>query len=270
LTGVYAGYAELIGSVGFSFSLPGVPLALRAEAGLGSGGAGAAVDTGGGLLRKANAGLVWNFDAAMTLSATAGRVNSQGPFQAREVRLALGVQGWDGVPRGTAAEAGVATLAWNAWAVSTGLAHYVHMVRDDGGRPGLGLTALKAERVLEGPWRLIGQAGIAVSGNGGGYASGQLGMGWLGGSKTDDLWRVGGEVTLGAAGGGAVKVAGGLIGQAQLQARRSLSPDWAIQADWGWLRNRQGSLSTPFVGLTAVYSFSRLEGLRERQGHSAL
>jgi hypothetical protein len=56
-------------------------------------------------------------------------------------------------------------------------------------------------------------------------------------------------------------VGGGLIGQAQWQLRRSLSRDWSLQAEAGWLRSRQGTLSTPFAGLSAVYAFSRLQGL---------
>ena len=79
---------------------------------------------------------------------------------------------------------------------------------------------------------------------------------WL----ADTGWRLGAEASVGAAGGGAVKVGGGLVAQAQLQARYSLSPQWALQADAGWLRSRQGSLSSPLLGLSAVVSFSRLQG----------
>ena len=57
-----------------------------------------------------------------------------------------------------------------------------------------------------------------------------------------------------------VRVGGGEIGQAQMQARYALSPEWALQADAGWLRSKQGTLASPFVGLSAVYSFSRLQG----------
>ena len=80
------------------------------------------------------------------------------------------------------------------------------------------------------------------------------------GRLADTGWRLGGEASVGAAGGGAVKVGGGLVVQAQLQARYSLRPQWALQADAGWLRSgRQGSLSSPLLGLSAVYSFSRLQ-----------
>lgn len=260
LTSAYAGYAELIGSLGMQYS-PIPALALRAEAGLGSGGAGSLIDSGGGLLRKASVGASLNLGSSLSVAASLGRVASQGRFQANEARLELGLRGFDLVPRGTA-PAGTLPLGeygWAPWTLSSVYAHYARMTRDAGGRPALGLTALKVERELDAHWRVIGQAGIGVDGNAGGYATGQLGLGWLTAASADPAWRFGAEASLGAAGGGGVNVGGGLIGQAQLQARTALSPEWSLQADAGWLRSRNGALSSPFVGISAVYSFSRLQ-----------
>ncbi len=260
LTAAYAGYAELIGSLGVQYS-PMSALALRAEAGLGSGGAGSLVESGGGLLRKASVGASLNLVSNLTVAASVGRVASQGRFQANEARLELGLRGYDLVPRGAAPASTmpIAGYAWAPWTLSSVYAHYARMVRDTGGRPALGLTAIKVERELDAHWRVVGQAGIGVGGNAGGYATGQLGLGWLTAAVADPAWRFGAEASLGAAGGGGVNVGGGLIGQAQLQARRALSPDWSLQADAGWLRSRSGSLSSPFVGISAVFSFSRLQ-----------
>ncbi len=275
LTQDYAGYAELMGGLGLQAALPlGMPLSLRVEAALGSGGAGAALDTGGGLLRKLSAGLSWQVLPQLSLTALAGRVSSPGPFQAREARLELAWRGWDALPgestpyasRNTSLDTShdtgplPATLGWVPWSLSAGWAHYGRMTRDDGSQPGLGLALLKLERALDPHWHLLGQAGIATHGGAGGYATGQLGLGWLTGRLADTGWRLGAEASVGAAGGGAVKVGGGLVAQAQLQARYSLSPQWALQADAGWLRSRQGSLSSPLLGLSAVVSFSRLQG----------
>ncbi len=260
LSAAYAGYAELVGSLGLQYS-PLPALALRAEVGLGSGGAGSAVDTGGGLLRKATLGASLNLGPSLSLSAGLGRIASHGRFQANEARLELGLRGFDLLPRGTAPAVAwpEGAYAWAPWTLSSVYAHYAQMARDAGGRAGLGLTALKLERELDSHWRLLGQAGIGVDGQAGGYATGQLGLGWLTASVADPGWRFGAEASLGAAGGGGVKVGGGLIGQAQLQARRALTPEWSLQADAGWLRSRSGALSSPFVGVSAVYSFSRLQ-----------
>ena len=296
LTSAYAGYAELLGGVGARWDLApslGLPLALRAEAALGSGGAGALADTGGGLLRRLAGGLTWQIGPQLSLSALGGRLASAGRFNPTETRFELAYRGWDGLP-GAAPWGGPppVSLAWVPWQVSAGWAQYPQVRRDDGRTAGLGVATLKLSRVLpgsgsgggsdsrserrsdspsdspsDGPppgagatWRLVAQAAIATNGAAGGYATGQLGLGWLSAPLGASPWRVGAEATVGAAGGGSVRVGGGLIGQAQLQARYALSPQWALQADAGWLRSRHGALSTPLIGLSAVYSFSRLQG----------
>ncbi len=275
LTASYAGYAELLGGAGLRYALPAVPsLAARAEVAVGSGGAGAAVDTGGGLLAKLLAGLSWQAVPALSVSAMAGQTASRGRFRADELRLELAYRGWDVVPgasRSSASAPGPAALEWAPWALSSSVTRYAGLARDDGSKRSADISALRLEREL-GPaaphWRLVGQAGIAVGGNAGGYATGQLGVGWLSapvgneGDNGNGGWRFGGEATLGAAGGGGVRVDGGLIGQAQLQARRALSRDWALQADAGWLYGRHGTLSSGLIGVSAVYSFSRLQGTR--------
>ena len=288
LTAAYAGYAELLGGVGARWDLQpavGLPLALRAEVAVGSGGAGALADTGGGLLRRVAGGLTWQIGPQLSLSAMGGRLASAGRFNPSETRFELAYRGWDVVPGAApVGSAPPASLAWAPWEVSAGWAQYQQLRRDDGRLPGLGVATLKLSRVLsaggpggrsghrsdglaDGPssgqdatWRLVGQAAIATNGGAGGYATGQLGLGWLSALLGGTAWRVGAEATVGAAGGGSVQVGGGLVGQAQLQARYDLSPQWALLADAGWLRSRHGVLSTPLVGVSAVYSFSRLQG----------
>jgi hypothetical protein len=105
----------------------------------------------------------------------------------------------------------------------------------------------------------VGQASIAAAGAAGGYAAGQLGGGWLGDLLFDGRWRFGAEATLGAAGGGGVRVGSGLVAQVQGVARYAVTPAWALQFDAGALRSQSGHLATPFVGLSSVVSFSRLQ-----------
>jgi len=56
-----------------------------------------------------------------------------------------------------------------------------------------------------------------------------------------------------------VTVNGGLIGQAQIQARYTLSPDWALQVDAGQLRGLRGNLSSPLIGISLASLFSMPE-----------
>ena len=80
------------------------------------------------------------------------------------------------------------------------MAQCTQMRRADGKEPGLGVVTLKLERDIGLHWRVTGQAGIASNSNAGGYATGQLDLGWLGPALFDKRWRLGAEATLGAAG----------------------------------------------------------------------
>jgi hypothetical protein len=267
VSAAYAGYAELLGGLGLRKDLPGLPLSLRAEAALGSGGAGAAADTGGGALRKLLAGGSWQVTPSLTLTALAGQTASRGPFLAREQRLELAWRGWDVLPGERRSGAHVTdsapeTLQWVPWTLSSGVVVHRRAARDDGSQPALSLTTLRLEREQGPHWRLTALAGIATTGRAGGYATGQLGVGWLTAQQPDSPWRVGAAASLGAAGGGGVRVGNGWIADAQLLARYTLSPHWALQGEAGWLRNGSGVLTTPQFGVSAVFAFSRLQGGR--------
>ena len=192
-------------------------------------------------------------------------MGSRGFFRATEARAELAYRFQDVLP---GAAPGIAQVdspvasrwVWAPWTVGAGWVSYPRMVRDDGSRRALSVLGLKLERELGQSWRWVGQAATGVGGQAGGYATGHLGLGWWSQPLGDTGLRWGGEATLGAAGGGGVRVDGGLFAQGQLQARMPLSRDWSIQADAGWLRGVRGNWSSPLLGLSLVSSFSRLEG----------
>ena len=268
-SGGYDGYAEVLGGLGLQLPLGQSGLRLRAEAAAGVAGAGVAVDTGGGVIAKATGGASWQVGSNLSLGLMAGLLESRGHFKAREARFELAYTGWDVKPGASrpAGVAGPASLAWAPWEMSAGLVAQPRMPRlprigyADGRVEPVDVLALKLARELGGGWRAVGQVASAVHGDAGGYAAGNVGVGWLSAPLTSGGLRLGGEASVGAAGGGLVEVSGGALWQAQLQARYPLSRDWSLQADAGGLRTFKGSLSTPLVGLSAVYSFSRLEGL---------
>lgn len=260
--GGHDGYAELSGGLGVQGPLA-ADWVWRAEAALGSAGAGATVDTGGGLIAKWGLALGWQATPDWGLSLQTGGLRSRGPFDAREWRLALAWRGLDVLPGAPGAEppadAPPAGLHWSPWRVQAGLQHYPRMLRDSGQRSALQTLSLGLARQLDAHWRLLADAGTGVGGDAGGYATGRLGLGWQSAPLGAGGWRLGGEATLGAAGGGGVVVSGGLYGQAQLQAVLPLAGDWGLQADAGWLRSARGALSSPFVGVALVSRFARLQ-----------
>jgi len=262
--GGYDGFAELTGGLGLAWPL-GQDLALRTEAAWGSAGAGGTVDSGGGLVGKVGAALVWQPSSTWSLGLQGGLLRSRGPFDAREMRLSLAWRGWDWLPTAASAAPTVPSdttrpaAHWTPWAVAAGVQHFSHMRRDSGAAPAVQVLGLQLERSLDPAWRLLARAGTGVGGQAGGYATGQLGLGWLAAPWGQAGWRLGAEASLGAAGGGGVQVSGGLFGQAQVQARLPVAPDWALQVDLGQLKAARGALSSPFVGIGLVSEFSRLQ-----------
>jgi hypothetical protein len=264
--GGYDGYAELTGAMGLQWRAAMWPsLALRIEAALGAGGAGATVDTGGGGLAKASGALVWQATPNVSMSAVLGHVRSLGRFDANEARLELAWRFRDILPAGAGGGRRTegpapAELAWTPWSVCAGWSRYASTLRDDGSSSPMGMIALRLERRFGPHWRLVTQASTAATGQAGGYAAGQIGAGWMSQRLAGSPLQWGLEASVGAAGGGSVRVDGGRIGQAQLQARYALSPDWAVQIDVGRLRSLRGDLSTPLLGVSLVSLFSMLEG----------
>ncbi len=267
--GGYDGYAELSGGLGLRWQM-GQQWQLRAEGLIGSAGAGATVDTGGGLLAKAGAAAVWTPSPGWSMGAYAGLLKTRGLFSARELRLELGWQGidWQPLPGGRLAIADAVSLsrapqaalsaAWSPWAVSTSWKHYSGTVREVGPPQHVPVLGLKLERALTPNWRVLAEAGTAVGGMAGGYATGQLGAGWMQ-ARQPGAWRWGAEASLGAAGGGNVDVNGGLFAQAQLQLRREFAPGWSWQLDAGQLRTVRGGLKSQMLGVSLVSEFGRLQ-----------
>lgn len=264
--GGYDGYAELTGSVGLHWRSPQLPsLGLRIEGGIGAGGAGSTVDTGGGGLAKGSGGITWQATPNIVASASVGRVRSLGRFEANEARLELGWRFRDLFPSGPrdsstgSSVESPSQIIWAPWNVGAGWTHYAKALRDDGTTPSLGMIALRLERQFTPNWRLVTIASTGATGRAGGYAAGQIGAAWMSSPLANSNVQWGIEASIGAAGGGSVTVNGGLIGQAQIQARYTLSPDWALQVDAGQLRGLRGNLSSPLIGISLASLFSMPE-----------
>lgn len=259
--GGYDGYGEFTGLAGLQWRSARWPsLSARLEAAMGVGGAGDTADSGGGALVKASAGLVWQPTQDVSVAASLGQLRSRGPFAAKEARVELSWRFRDVLPAASDTVTGTqvlpTTVTWAPWTVATGWAHYDRVLRNNGSTPALGLVTLTLERRFGPHWRLVTRANTAASGYAGGYATGHVGLGWLSDPLLGLPLHLGWEASVGAAGGGQVQVDGGLIGQAQMRVRYAFARDWALELDAGQFRGLRGSLSSPFLGLSLVSSFS--------------
>ncbi len=283
------GYMEILGGALWRWPLTAlageaglgrVPtLGLRGALGLGGGGA---VTTGGGLIGKlAVQGrwpLAWGLPAdwaapvagaylqleAGLVGGPGGRTGgdtaganpaaSPGPYRARYVQASLG---WDldAVPASS-------QLAVHGWRASASWQRETRAARKQGPAASLDTVGLKLATDDGSPLYLTAQAHSAVSGGAGAYWVGLMGVGC---ASAPDVWRVGAEALVGAAGGGGVASQGGAVGAAQLWVQRATGPDTAWQLGLGRMRSlRAGqgaSLDTPVLDVSWTRRFGQASGL---------
>jgi hypothetical protein len=103
-------------------------------------------------------------------------------------------------------------------------------------------------------WFLTGQGIAAYKGEAGAYMTGLVGVGLrqpLGGR-----WHAEAEALVGAAGGGGLRMGGGLVAQANLGLGRQLTPHWSVLLTAGRMEALQDRFKAHVLGLSAVYHFS--------------
>jgi hypothetical protein len=252
-----AGYMELLGTAEMSFALlPSYAPSWRAGVRLGAGvGGGGSVPTGGGLLGKAVATTEFSPFAGWTLGAEYGwAAATNGAFRARETRVWLGIDLEPGLDGRSFATGHVVRTEWVA-----ALQHHVRVERRDGTRASLDTIGLELDRYLDDHVYVSGQAHSAFAGNAGAYSVGLVGVGVA--TSSDAALRAGGEVLLGAAGGGGVKTAGGAIAQGVLWSAWKPSMQSEFRAGVGVSRGLgHGTRESPVLEL----SWSRAFGMAGR------
>lgn len=252
--GSYDGYAELLAGAGYRLSLT---RRLRSTASLALGGAGGGgVDTQGGLTGKLRLGLDYSLSQNLTFGLEAGRLESEGSFDADFYGLNLGYR-MGRVAQGEAQQpwlyGGVHLSKWRLSAVHHTM---LSVARKDGTERDLGLIGLKIERFTDSPVFLTGQAYAADAGGAGGYAVGLIGAGAELPLLRDNSLRLSLELTGGAAGGGGVDVGDGAITQTVVGLTWRPRPQIGLRMEVGRGRAVQGGLDNNLLGLALVYEFS--------------
>ncbi len=253
------GFAELLAGAGYR--VPLLSQRVHLSASLAAGGAGGGqVDTGGGLVAKARAGLDYDLTPALKLGLEAGRIESAGSFSANFYGLSLGYRigevGAGGSGQTWQGDNGVRLAKWRLVGVQhTNLA----AARKTGSDQDLSLVGLKIEKFMTDAFYLTGQAHGAYVGDAGGYAVGLIGAGWEIPLREDGRLRFNVELAAGAAGGGGVDVGGGIIIQPQLGLTWRLNNQLAVRFEVGRVKALEGKLDSNVLGLGLTYEFSRPE-----------
>ncbi|MEQ1592321.1 MAG: hypothetical protein ABL892_08035 [Thiobacillaceae bacterium] len=253
------GYAELLAGAGYRVPLFSPRLHLSAS--LAAGGAGGGqVDTGGGAVAKARAGLDYDFTPALKLGLEAGQIESGGRFSARFYGASLGYRlGELGAGDRTQAWQSGAGMRLSKWRLGGVQNTSLSAARKDGSNRDVSLVGFKIEKFLSDAVYLSGQAYGAYTGDAGGYAVGLLGVGWEIPLREDKRLSFNVELAAGAAGGGGVDVGGGTIVQPKLGLTWRLNEQFAARLEAGKVKALNGNLDSSVIGAGLTYEFSRPE-----------
>lgn len=232
------GYMEILG--GLRQRIPLGPGSGFAEARLGFAGGGK-VDTGAGLIAKAGLGYALTLTPGLDLEASLSALAAPGAeMQGAEAGLRL-VRVFD---RG-----GDAPVDSQRWAVTLGLSQqYANAAFR---KPGVAGTAdpvmqeSSLDLFLTDHLYLTGIADTTLQGGVAGYAMGLVGLGWT--TPIAPRWDLAFEANIGAAGGGGVQTAGGLVGGVRAEVDYRLSDAAAITLGLGKLQALGGDGMAPLV-----------------------
>ena len=241
--GLAAGYMEILAEAGVGWSVaPGLNLGVRGALGLGGGGA---LPVGSGVLGKVAFGGAWQVRDNLHLGMELGGVSAlRGDFRAgtRQVWLAMALEPFGSTGR-------VVRYDW-----APALQHTLRAQRKNGSRGSLDTIGLRLNRWMGEHWYLSAQAHSAFSGGAGAYSVGLVGAG-LATAPLTRGWQFGGEVLVGAAGGGGVSTAGGAIVQGLAWAGFAPEQQSMWRLGLGGVKSLKGELSSPVLELSWQRAF---------------
>ncbi|MEX1663016.1 hypothetical protein AB4874_15380 [Thioclava sp. 15-R06ZXC-3] len=243
------GYMQIFGGLRHRIAL-GQRASVYGQAALGFGGGGQ-VDTGGGVLLDAGLGvsvalLPWaDFDLSVgktlapdgDMNATVARIGLTRVFR-RSV------------------EAGPVSAQPQHWAYTLGISMQdPNTAFRKAGATATGKPVMQESSIdlfLNDKLYVTGNAQTALGGDVAGYAIGMLGLGWR--QPIADRWAISLEGRVGAAGGGGVDVAGGVIGSVAVEADYALNDTMSLSVGLGKIKALKGGGMAPTT-LTAGLKF---------------
>ncbi|MCB1397746.1 MAG: hypothetical protein H6898_15995 [Rhodobacter sp.] len=241
------GYMQIMGGARRTFAMNRLSFFVEGRAGFAGGGD---VDTGAGMLVGASAGVSLQVSHRFDVELAFGGMTAlDGDFRAGSVSLSL-VRSFDRARAGGGGE---------RWAFSTGLSaqtadasFYLNPVgRDDYvAMQETSLDYFVGRRIY-----LTGNAQTTVAGGVSGYALGLVGLGYE--MPLGDRWSLSVEGLLGAAGGGGVNTAGGIVAGLRAEVDYRVGDAWRLSMGLGQLASvRSGGMSPTTVTLGVKIPFT--------------
>ncbi len=253
------GYMEVLAAAGQDWEVGSGGIRLGGHLGLGLAGGGD-VDTGSGWIWRGGPSLRWQFRSGAAVRLEAGKVWTRGSFGAPYVRASLAMPLEPLLRRAEPDTLLGGTIHEHVLYAS--VQRLSHLGYKDGSREGMTQQGLIMTRSLSEHVYGVAQAGAAVQGKAGAYAYGLVGLGLSSDLLWGSSWRVGGEMLLGAGGGGGVDLGGGALRQTeawlQWQGRGELAP-LRLRLGYGQWQNLRGhSPSSAHFNLAVGYAWGSL------------
>lgn len=197
----------------------------------------------------------------------------EGGFKAPAVALNAGYS-YDSLlpaPKGQVALQSLLGVEWVNYRVRSAAKKYVTMSATSrkqisGEKESVDLVSLKLDAFINPRFFATGQAEGAYSGKAGGYATGLLGLGARFPLAGVPAIFYGGEVLVGAAGGGGISVGGGVIAQPMLNFAVDFSPSLGFELGVGYVAAREGQLRSVVADIALAY---RIQAPRVKRGAQA-
>jgi len=247
-SGGAGGYAEFLGTAGFEQTLLAGHATLGARVAVGMGGGGA-VSVGGGQLYKLGGYASANIKRDLHLLLESGYASApDGGFRARysSANLLLDLDH----PHSPQGRIEIDRYEWLLGANS-----YLSTTHKDTSVSQMDAVTLRVNRYIDDTIYVSGQAHSAFRGREGGFSAGLFGVGLRSSPLLAGL-SVGGELLLGAAGGGAVASSGGAIVAPNIFADWQLDELFALRLSAGKVKAMKGALDTPTVDLSIRYLYA--------------
>ncbi len=255
VSGGVGGDAELLAGVGYRVPLTKADrLALLPSFTTGGAGGGM-VETGGGLVARANLGLEYRLSSDLSLIMDGGYLTAlDGNFYTPYVgfNLAYVIETFAKDQKGAPLKE-ADLIQTNKWRFRPAHQWYFDAQRKGGSSRDMQLLGSKIDWMGGGRWYFTGQGLSAYQGGAGGYSEGLWGLGFLGPSWNN--WQLYGEMLIGAGGGGGVDSGSALLYKPSVGLEFNLNKDFSFQTGVGKVISKEGNLDANTFDVSLVWRF---------------
>lgn len=251
------GYMEIFGGLGYRYRLGTLPVYLDMQAAIGASGGGR-VDTGGGLVYRARAGLKADITDNITVGIRGGFIDAyKGTFSATTYSATIGYKGV--IANSISGEDNTSVLPRN---LGFRMLHKSHLDSDklfknSDRNMRIDLLGFAIDSYIDENFYLTGQTYWAYKGGAGGYAEGIFGAGYH--SDAYGGFSLYTEALAGVGGGGGVDIGGGFFASLGAGVAYDMGNDLEAHIGGAYVRSKDGEFDTNDLVFGISYKFALLE-----------